>query len=286
MLLITGATGTVGRELVQQLLDRGEQVRVFVRDPRKVADLGERVECAVGDLNRLETVQDAMRGVRGVFLVTSATQQDRNAIAAARQNGVRHLVKLSTIEAGHAHIVGHGKWHHEREELIRASGLLWTFLRPTMFASTALEWAATIKSEGTVYYPGGDGKIAPIDPYDIAAVAAVALTHPGQGNQAYALTGPELLSIRQMVTVLANALGTPLRYVDVPDAVAGEQMVKAGVPAYAAQGLVEVLEAVRAGECEDQTDDVERITGRPPQTFEMWCHAHTRAFTSETAIPE
>lgn len=123
MILVTGATGTVGGELVAQLLEKGQQVRVFTRDAHKVAHLGSQVECAVGDLSKPETLDAALKGIERLFLVTASTQQDIDAVAAARRAGVRHIVKLSTIEAGHEPMIGHGKFHREREELIRASGL-------------------------------------------------------------------------------------------------------------------------------------------------------------------
>ena len=178
MILVTGATGTVGKEVVRQLLDRGQPVRVFTRDKTKANHLGNRVEYAIGDLDKPDTLEAAMRGVERVFLLTSRTQQDQNAIDAAKRVGVRHIVKLSTIEAGREPMIGHGKYHREREELIRASGLAWTFLRPTMFMSTALTWGETIKQQAQVYYPGGAGQVGAIDPWDIADVVAFALTAP------------------------------------------------------------------------------------------------------------
>ena len=278
MILVTGATGTVGKEVVQRLLTAGQPVRVFTRDASKVAYLANKVECAVGDLDKPETLDAALAGVERVFLVTGSTQQDVDVIAAARRNGVRHLVKLSTIEAGHEPMIGHGKFHREREELIRASGLAWTFLRPTMFMSTALEWAATIKQQGAVYFPGGEGKVGAIDPWDIAAVAAAALTGEGHTGQSYALTGPELLTMGEMTTTLSRVLGKPIQYIDVPDSAIGESMRKAGVPEYAVKGLVEAFAAVRQGRFAYLTDTVEQVTGRRPRTFETWCREHRAAF--------
>jgi uncharacterized protein YbjT (DUF2867 family) len=132
MILVTGATGHVGQQLVPRLLDAGQQVRVFTRDARKVAHLGNRVECFVGDFDKPETLDNALRDVEHMFLVTFETQQDINALEAAKRAGVQHVVKLSTLEASDA-VLQIGKWHREREQLIEASGLAWTFLRPGMF---------------------------------------------------------------------------------------------------------------------------------------------------------
>jgi (4-alkanoyl-5-oxo-2,5-dihydrofuran-3-yl)methyl phosphate reductase len=281
MILVSGASGHVGREVVQHLLAAGQPVRVFVRDERKVADLAGRVEIAVGDFYNPASVEAAMQGVARMFLLDFETEQVVNTLAAAQRSGLRHIVKLSTIEAGHEPMIGHGKHHREREELIRASGLAWTFLRPTIFMTNALDWAETVKSQATVYYPGGEGRVSPVDPWDIAAVAAASLTDPRHECQAYPLTGPGLLSFGEMAQVLARVLGRPIRYVDIPDSVAGEGMRQAGLPEYVVEGLIAASAEVRRGRFAYTTDAVERVTGRPPRTFETWCEKHKLAFFSQ-----
>ena len=278
MILVTGASGMVGSALVQQLIANGEAIRVFTRDAAKVARWGQQVECAVGDLSQPETLPAALEGIERVFLVTAATQQDVHVIAAAKTAGVRHLVKLSTIEAGHEPMIGHGKYHREREDLIRASGLAWTFLRPTMFASTALDWAEAVKRQGVVRFPGGAGQVGVVDPWDVAAVAAVALTRPGHERQAYALTGPELLSIGDMAHAIGQMLGKPIEYQDMPDAEAGERLRQAGLPEHAVQGLVTAFTAMRTGRFAYLTDTVEQVTGRQPRAFQVWCQEYAAAF--------
>lgn len=278
MILVTGATGTVGSELVQQLLEKNQSVRVFTRDANKVARLGNRIDCAVGDLSEPETLAAAMQGVERIFLVTGSTQQDINVLEAAKRAGVKHIVKLSTIEAGHEPMIGHGKHHREREDLICASGLAWTFLRPTMFMSTALDWADSIKHHARVSYPGGEGKVSPIDPWDIAAVAAVTLTSDGHEGQAYPLTGSELLSMGDMVEIIAQRLGKPIQYIGMSDTAGGEMMQKAGLPEYVVAGLVEAYAAIRSGRFAYITDAVEQVTGNKPRLFEMWCREHLTAF--------
>ena len=278
MILITGATGTVGSKLTQQLLEAGQAVRVLTRDASKVSALKGQAEIAVGDLDAVELVRAALDGVEHIFLVTANTQHDVNVLRAAKDARVRHVVKLSTLEAVDPMMIEHVKWHREREELIRASGLAWTFLRPTMFMSTALDWATTIREEGVIYFPGGEGKVPAIDPWDIAAVAAVALTESGHEGRAYALTGPKALSFSEMAEVLAGVLGKSVRYVDMPEKEAGAKMSRAGLPDYVIEGLLGTFMAVRAGRLADCTKDVEQVTGRPPRTFETWCRDHLNAF--------
>src|SRR6185312_14475703 len=123
-----------------------------------------------------------------------------------RRYGYRddHIVKLSTQEAGWDPVEGHGHWHKEREELIRQSGLQWTFLRPSMFMNFTLSWIPAIRAENAIYWAGGNGNLGAVHPWDVAAVAKAALTSPGHENKAYELTGPELLNFSEMASVLSE----------------------------------------------------------------------------------
>jgi uncharacterized protein YbjT (DUF2867 family) len=279
MILITGATGNIGKELIPLLLEVGQPVRVFVRDERKVAYLDTCVERVAGDLNKAETLLPAVKDVERIFLVTYETQQDINVIEAAKRAGVRHIVKLSTLEATE-HKIQVGKWHYEREELIRASGLDWTFLRPGMFMSNSIEWwAESIKGQNSVFFPGGKkGKVAPVHPRDVARVAAVALTEQGHSKQAYALTGSELFTIGEMVQVISKVVGKPIQYVDIPPIAAKLFMLKTGMDKTLVNALMEMLRSLRRNEGAVVTDTVQRVTGHPPRTFEAWCREHIKAF--------
>ena len=247
MILVIGATGAIGSQLVPQLIQAGQPVRVFTRNPEKAAKFGSTVEVAVGNLDDEQSLIRAMQGVDRFFLITSSTQQDKNALAAAKQAGTAHVVKISTQEAGWTPVEGHGHWHKEREDLIRASGLAWTFLRPTMYMNFALSWIPSIRSENAIYSAAGDGKLGPVDPWDVAAVAKAALTGPGHENVAYELTGPELLSFAEMASVLAMVTGRPVRHHTMSDAQQGEVFSKMGLPKYTVDGLVETFTLIREG---------------------------------------
>lgn len=282
MILVTGVTGHIGKELVPQLQAMGKRIRVLVRDERKVAHLHPSIERAVGDLNDLELLRCAMRDVERVFLVTFETQQDVNVIEAAKHCGVQHIVKLSTLEAGE-HKIQVGKWHYEREELIRASGLDWTFLRPGMFMSNSIEWwAESIKAQDSVFFPGGKkGKAAPIDPRDVAHVAALALTQPGHIRKSYELTGTELFTIGEMVKVISNVLGRPIKYMDIPPFAAKLFMLKTGMDKTLVNALMEMLNSLRRNEGAIVTPTFQQLTGYPPRAFEAWCQEHKAAFQSD-----
>ncbi len=282
MILVTGATGNVGRELVPQLLEAGEEVRVLVRGLRSAVHLDDRAERAVGDLDRPETLEPAMVGVRALYLIASS-RQVANAVAVARVSGVSHVVRQSTIEAGAVPPLGPGRWHREDEVLIESSGIAWTHLRPTMMmVNTIAWWAESICGEGAVFFPGGDGRVSPVDPRDVAAVGRAVLTQRGHEGRAYEVTGPELLTIGGMVEVLSRVLGKPLRYVDIPERAAGVWMAKRGVPLRLVDALVETLGAVRTSRFAYVADTVERLTGREGRSFEAWCRENVAAFGDHT----
>lgn len=279
MILITGATGHIGRELIPQLQAMRRSLRVLVRDEKKVAHLDSGIERAVGNLNEPASLRSAMRGVERVFLVTFETQQDLNVIKVAKEAGVRQIVKLSTLEATE-HKIKVGKWHYEREELIRASGIGWTFLRPGMFMSNSIEWwAESIKGQNSVFFPGGKtGKVAPVDPGDVAKVAALALTQPGHEGKVYELTGAELFTIGEMVQVISQALGKPVKYTDIPPIAAKLFMLKMGMEKTLVNALMEMLVSLRKNEGAILTETFQQLTGNPPRTFEAWCRENSGAF--------
>src|SRR5262245_59678689 len=132
MILVTGATGNVGKELVPLLLEANQEVRVLVRDPERATGLDGRVRRATGDLDQLETLEPAMKGVRAVYLIAFEAHQIDNVIGAAKASGVDRIVRQSTIEAGSAVPLGPGRWHRAQEIMIEESGITWTHLRPTM----------------------------------------------------------------------------------------------------------------------------------------------------------
>jgi uncharacterized protein YbjT (DUF2867 family) len=278
MILVSGATGNVGQHLVAQLVAGDAQVRILVRNKNKVTHLAGSVDWVVGDLDQPETLPPALQGVDRLYIVTPDRQQVTQLLAAAKEAGVRHVVKQSTIEADRA--LGPGKWHRAQEELIMASGLGWTFLRPTMMMVNTIEWwAATIKSHGTVYFPGSKGKVAPVAPADVAAVAAAVLTHPEEHNgQIYELTGPESLTIGDMVHTLGQVLDRRIRYVNVPAPLAALWLRRMGLPAYVVTGLVETLGALRRSEYAYVTDAVAQVGAVTPQCYAAWCAANRAAF--------
>ncbi len=277
MYLITGATGHVGGQLVEQLLAQGKKVRAFTRDKAKAARWGERVEVAVGDFSRPETVGQAAEGMEGVFLMNgaSANERFREVALALRQAGVRRTVFLSSL-AGDEFAIG--RLHRHQEAALSEMGVPHVVLRPGMFMTNFYQWAGTAKSQGVVYNPMGSGRSAPIAAEDIAAVAAAVLVDGRTEAKPLELTGGELSSAAEQAQALAKVLGREIRCVDVPTDVAVKNMIEHGLPPAMASAAGESMEAVRDGRATFKTDTVERVLGRAPMTVEEWFRRNIRMF--------
>jgi uncharacterized protein YbjT (DUF2867 family) len=278
-ILITGATGHVGQHLISQLLASGYPVRALVRDRARAADLPNDVEVVVGDLAHMETLPAALARVERVFLMDPSYGLDltRNIMAAARDAGVQRIVNLSSIGAGVDPMPIMGRSFVAREAMIRESGIAWTFLRPSTFMSNVLWWLPSLKAEGVVRDPVGPGRSACIDPEDIAAVAAVALTQEGHAGQIYTLTGSELMTVRQQVAILAGVVGRTIEYLEITPEEAAQAALARGMDRASVAVIQNLDELLRADVAAVITDDVKRVTGSPPATFASWCRRNAAA---------
>jgi (4-alkanoyl-5-oxo-2,5-dihydrofuran-3-yl)methyl phosphate reductase len=282
MILVTGATGNIGSELVKLLVAKGLPVRVISRDEKKVSHLDPAVERVIGDRHDPSVVREAAQGADKVFMLAvlfdKNHEADRLLVEEAKQAGAKQIVMISS---GTVQLEGNaiGRLHRETELLVEDSGIPWTLLRPGGFMSnTIMWWAETIKTQAKVFNPAGNGKSAPISPYDIAAVAAVGLTSSGHEGKAYNLTGGELLSNPEQVEILSKVIGKPIECVDIPVEVAAERAIASGLPEVLVTALAELWTQLRNGGGAFQTNEVEKLTGQPAQTFETWCRAHRSAF--------
>ena len=283
MILVTGATGNVGAELVRQLGAAGHDVRALVKDRQSAATmLGDGVELAEGDLTRPDTLDAAFRQVESAYLLLpmlpTLRQWDAELISAAKRAGVRHVVKHSNLGADQSDATTMQRWHRAGELLTEESGMAWTFIRPTGFMTNALAWAGMVKTSGTVYAPGGDGKLAVVDPRDIAAAAVAVLTQPGHEGKAYDITGPEALSAADQVSLIGEEIGRPLTYTDIPEPAARGSMLATGMPAEIVDALLEFMGGVRAGRSATVSDAVQELSGQRARTFADWVHDNASAF--------
>lgn len=281
--LVTGATGTVGAQVVSALRERGVAARAFVRDPEKAARvLGEGVELAVGDFCDRGSIERALRGIDRLFLacgnVPEQVGHECAAIDAAKAAGVARVVKLSGPRAAVDSSLLFERWHGEIERHLLGSGLPWVLLRPSAYMTNLLANAETIRQTGRLFAPAGAAEIAYVDPRDVAAVAAATLATDGHEGSAYALTGPEAIAYERIAQALSAATGRTIEYVDVPGEVARQAMLEAGMPAMVADSIVDVLATQRAGSMARTTDAVRTLTGTDPGTFAQFARDHAALF--------
>jgi uncharacterized protein YbjT (DUF2867 family) len=275
VILVTGATGTVGSEVVKQLAEKQHTVRALVRDAAKAGQFGDAVEVVIGDLGQPKTLTDAFSGVETAFVLTppvsNLAELESNAFAAARQAGVKRIVKLSNFGAG----TFEGppwQWHGASEARLRALGVDWTILRPTRFmTNTPYAWQP-IQDRGEFVEAIGDGKVTLIDPRDIAAAAVTVLTTPGHDGQVYELTG-EALTGNAIAQAIATAIGKPVTFVNASDEMAREALLASGFPPAAATMVIQTYATVRAGRWYP-TSTLPSLLGRPARTYQEWLRDH------------
>lgn len=271
MILVTGATGTIGGEVVRLLAGRGERVRAMTR--QDVALPG--AEVVRGDFDDQPSLDDAVSGVAALFLLSAPgpwiARHDAAMLAAARAAGVRKVVKLSAI--------GAVSWHEAGERALRSGELEWTVLRPSSFASNALRWAPAIRRGDAVQNSTGTGTQGVVDPRDVAEVAVQALTSDAHASRVLTLTGPELVSVPGQVAVLAEVLGRDLAAVDISPEEYHEQLIAAGLDAGFAETAANGSRLVASGGNARLTDDLAQALPHPPRTFATWANDHRAAFT-------
>jgi len=276
MILVTGATGKVGTELVRQLRARGAPFRSAVHSTPAEGG-GDSVPF---DLDRPETFEPALRGADELFLLSPAGRTDAEGpvVDAARKAGVRHVVKLSVWGAdGEAYAVARG--HRAIEKRIEASGLAWTFLRPNAFMQNfSTLHVPTIRSQGTFYAYGHGGRMSVIDTRDIAAAAAAALTAGGHEGKAYDLSGPESLTNDEMAEKISGAAGKPVEFADLPDADYEKALMGFGLPPAFASALSELGRHIAAGGLAATSPDVEKVTGSRGIPFDRFAKDHAAAW--------
>jgi len=275
MFLVTGATGNVGAEVVSALIAAAQEVRALVRSDKPPA-LPAGVEAVAGDLNRPESLTDALAGVRGLFLLPGYEDME-GVVAQARRAGVERIVLLSGSSAGSGDTSNAVSAYMLRSEAaVKGSGIPWTILRPFGFMSNALRWRDQLQAGDVVVEPFADVAVAVIDPADIGAVAASALLDPGHEGRSYVLSGPEALTPADRARILGAVLGRALRLEPQSNEDARAQMTS--------QMPVEYVDAFfdfYVGGTLDESrvlPTVREVTGRPPRTFEQWARAHAAAF--------
>jgi uncharacterized protein YbjT (DUF2867 family) len=282
-ILVTGATGTTGQLVVEQLAGlEGVAVRATSRSTRKALK-DRNIEYIPFDFSDVSSIQKALQDVQQVCLVTPFIPElfdyESAVIAQLRHSGVQHVVKLSVAGAGQQDEITFCKMHGQLEELVHDTGVPYTFLRPMPFMQNYANFMSeTIQSDNAFYLPMGEGKVSLVDTRDVAAVAMKALTSSGHEGQTYTLTGPEALSNQEIAAILSEVLRREIKYVDVSEQQAWAGMEEAGLPEWSIACMLELYRINKAGAMATVTRDIEKVTGASPISFREFAQDYADVF--------
>ena len=292
MILVTGANGLNGSELVRRLSAKGVYVRALVRSTARAEGLASlpMVEIVEGDMARPETLTGPLRGVERAMLISSSDpamlEVQSNFIEEARKAGVKHVVKLSGIMPELDSPFRFARMHGEIEQRLEASGMAFTHLRAGEFMHAYFRQVPSIVARGAFFLPMEDAKIASIDVGDIAEVAATVLTSPGHEGKIYPITGPEALSMAEVAEKLSVATGKRIRYVNVAPEEAKRAQLAAGVPPYTADALSELFAERRKGKEAQVSPIIQTIFGWRATSFDEFAMRNAAIFRGEQQAPK
>ena len=279
--LVTGATGTIGRDVAKRLSVKGVTVRAGVREHAKARkQFGSNLALAPFDFENDKTFSRALEGVEKVFLLPPLLPNQLEAmnvfVDAAKRAGVRHIVKLSAIGIDDEMQPTAIKWHGANEQHIRESGVPFTFLRPNSFMQNFFTYFPP--RNGAIYLPWGNGTASFVDTRDIASVAAKVLTSDGHEGMIYTLTGPATLGIADVARILSEVTGREFKYVDVPESAARDGMLQAGVPQWQTDLVMELHAVNKQNRWSAVTSDIAKVTGTSPTDFAQFARDHADKF--------
>ncbi|EIV92069.1 SDR family oxidoreductase [Frankia sp. QA3] len=292
MILVTGATGSIGRPLVRRLRRDGVAVRALVRDEAK----GRALDCefVVGDFDDTASVAAALDGVDRLFLNGAGAQpadgeqpmvrQQTAIIDAARAAGVDRVVKVSVLHAHEGGRLAEGA-HWQIEQHLKASGLGWSVLQPNGFMQNFVTGQGVFIADGNLVGAYGDAAVSYIDCEDIAACAAALLTGRLRDGETFLLTGPQALTHAQIAEKLSAALGRTVRYVNLPAHELAATLTSQGLPPQFADDVAVLLQGVASGILAPTTTAVQDLTGRAPRTFDDFLAANHQALAALLPSP-
>jgi uncharacterized protein YbjT (DUF2867 family) len=286
MILITGASGHVGGEVVKQALAVGLKIRATFHSPAVAAKAPAGLEGLIMDYAKPETIRAALHGVEKIFLVGPPVRDlpamEANFIKEVCAVGGKHIVKLSAL-GGRESMFPSG--HRDSEENIEASGLPYTFLRPNGFMQNLVNYNAdTIRSQNVFYGCQGKGAISLVDIRDVATVAVIVLAATGHEGKSYELTGGEALTNEQIAEKISRVVERKISYIDLSPAEFKKTIRSTGMPEWAADALLDLQRLSREGKASLVTNDVERLTRRKPISFDQFARDYAFAFQVEAKV--
>ena len=282
-ILLIGATGTIGRHLLVELQKRSASFKALVRSTEKAVDMEKKgYRIAMGDLADPASLRRAMEGVQKVFLLSNPSEQQvklqSNAVQAAQMAGVRHIVKVSAIGTSLESPLQLARMHAATENEIMNSRMVWTFLHPHSVMQNWLSLVNQVREMGVFFSFTKEGKYAPVDARDVAAVAARVLTEPGHEFKTYELTGPESVSMKDVADALELALDRNIKIKAIAPENSYEALLHTGMPNWLARDLSMQNQSFAQGKGNDTSPDVELITGSRPISVKQFALDHAPVF--------
>ena len=285
MILITGATGKTGSATAKSLGEKGETFRALIRNEEKkegLESLGG--EVVIGSIENTEVVNQSMQGVKTVLVLLPNSESqlalEKQLVDSAKQAGVERIVKMSSIEATPDATSPIPKLHLESEEYIKQSGLAWTMIKPNFYMQNLLASAGTIKEQGKIFLPMGDGKTGMIDTTDVGKVLAKVLSEDGHESMNHEITGPEILSFYEVAEIFSQVLGKQVDYVDVPMDAYKETLGQFLTNQWHLDAVIDLFKGIAEGGIEDKTNTFNELTGETPKSLSQFLAENSFIFKS------
>jgi uncharacterized protein YbjT (DUF2867 family) len=288
MILITGASGTVGRAVLDEVRKAGKPFKAMYRNAEDARKAPPGVPTVLADFADAKSLKQALQGVDTVFLVCSPIPQlvelEGNMIDACKETGVRHIVLNSALGAGD-YPKSFPSWHRKVEDKLEASGVAYAILRPNGFLQNIVAYhAPSIRAQGAFYASMGNAKTSSIDVRDVALVAAKALSAPAEhAGKTYELNGPEALSNDEIAARISHLTGQTVRYVDIPEEAQRKSMLDLGMPEWQVTALLELQQYYVTGKCGAVTDVLPNLLARPPITLDQYLNEFRDSFRGQAA---
>ena len=285
MILITGATGKTGSATAKSLGEKGEKFRALIRNEEKkegLESLGG--EVVIGSIENTDVVNQSMQGVKTVLVLLPNSESqlalEKQLVDSAKQAGVERIVKMSSIEATPDATSPIPKLHLESEEYIKQSGLAWTMIKPNFYMQNLLASAGTIKDQGKIFLPMGEGKTGMIDTTDVGTVIAKVLSEDGHESMNHEITGPEILSFYEVAEIFSKALGKQVDYVDVPMDAYKETLGQFLTNQWHLDAVIDLFKGIAEGGIEDKTNTFNELTGETPKSLSQFLAENSFIFKS------
>jgi len=287
MILITGASGSVGKAVLQEAIRKEPKVRAMYRSKGEAAKAPSGCEAVLADYSDKQSLRKALDGVTSVFVVCSPIPQlvelECNMLDACEETRVKHVVLNSALGAGDC-----GKsfpsWHRKVEDNLKATALNYTILRPNGFLQNIVTYnAPSIRTQGAFYAAMGDAKVSYLDVADIAVVAVKALAGGVHAGKTYELNGPEAISNQELAKRISKAAGRTVRFVDIPESAQREAMLGLGMPEWQVTALLELQQYYKQGGGANTDGLLQALIERAPVTLDQYLTANAKEFRDQAA---